>query len=119
MGLFNVGHAILLTDFKSKYVTLDSLFVAVVILSVLIIIMLLTYFITIKPNLNIKIEDTDLQNNNVVDRVITHITKQEEEELINDYELVAVITTAIYASLGDAVPADGLVVRSIRKINRY
>lgn len=39
----------------------------------------------------------------------------EEEELTDDLELVAVITAAIAASMGDDVPADGLVVRSIRR----
>lgn len=38
-----------------------------------------------------------------------------EEELTDDTELVAVITAAIMASMGDEVPADGLVVRSIRR----
>ncbi|WP_313132171.1 OadG family protein [Anaerocolumna sp.] len=33
-------------------------------------------------------------------------------------ELVAVITAAIMASMGNEVPNDGLIVRSIRKINR-
>ena len=42
----------------------------------------------------------------------------EEEELVDDGELVAVITAAIMASLGDQAPEDGLVVRSIRKVNR-
>lgn len=36
-----------------------------------------------------------------------------EEELVDDLELVAVITAAIAASEG--VPADGFIVRSIRK----
>ena len=45
-------------------------------------------------------------------------TVVEEEELSNDEELVAVITAAIYAYEAEAgayVPADGLVVRSIRR----
>lgn len=37
------------------------------------------------------------------------------ENLINDTELVAVITAAIMASMGDEAPADGLVIRSIRR----
>ncbi len=40
-----------------------------------------------------------------------------EEELADDIELVAVITAAIMASMGNEAPADGLVVRSIRRIN--
>ncbi len=40
-----------------------------------------------------------------------------EEELVDDSEMVAVITAAIMASLGENAPKDGLVVRSIRKVN--
>ncbi len=46
---------------------------------------------------------------------------EEEEELSDDLELVAVITAAIHAyeeSMGNEVPADGLVVRSIKRINK-
>lgn len=53
-----------------------------------------------------------------VDHVIAQIALQEEEELNGDCELVAVITAAIYASMGeDYVPADSFVVRSIRRVN--
>jgi Na+-transporting methylmalonyl-CoA/oxaloacetate decarboxylase gamma subunit len=41
-----------------------------------------------------------------------------EEELVDDMELIAVITAAIMASMGKEAPADGLVVRSIRKVNK-
>lgn len=51
-----------------------------------------------------------------VDLAIRQIEEQEtEEELADDGELVAVITAAIMASMGDSAPADGLVVRSIRR----
>ena len=42
--------------------------------------------------------------------------EEEEEELADDTELVAVIAAAVAAY--EDVPADGLVVRSIRKVNR-
>lgn len=45
----------------------------------------------------------------------------EEEELSDDNELVAVIIAAIHAyeeSKGIEVPADGIVVRSIKKANK-
>ena len=51
-------------------------------------------------------------------------TEQEEEpqeELSDDLELVAVITAAIHAyeeAQGNEIPADGLVVRSIRKAGK-
>lgn len=41
-----------------------------------------------------------------------------EEDLSDDMELVAVITAAIMASMGEEAPADGLVVRSIRRVNK-
>ncbi len=44
-----------------------------------------------------------------------------EAEETDDTELVAVITAAIYAyeqAMGNDVSADGLVVRSIRKVNK-
>lgn len=43
------------------------------------------------------------------------------EEEADDTELVAVITAAIYAyeqAMGNDISADGLVVRSIRKVNK-
>lgn len=38
-----------------------------------------------------------------------------EEDVTDDQELVAVITAAIMASMGDEAPADGLVVSSIKR----
>lgn len=46
---------------------------------------------------------------------------EQEEELVDDTELVAVIMAAIYASMeqeGKAVSKDGLIVRSIRRSRR-
>ena len=52
-------------------------------------------------------------------------TENKDENLVNDAELVAVITAAIYAATGDVVrgPAytasnDKLVVRSIRRVRK-
>ena len=50
-----------------------------------------------------------------VDNAIAQIVSNEEENVEDDLELVAVITAAIAASEGTS--ADGLVVRSIRKVN--
>lgn len=55
-----------------------------------------------------------------VDNAIAQIVSQEEANLMNDYELVAVITAAICEfnseNLSDT-SSGGFVVRSIRKIN--
>ncbi len=55
-----------------------------------------------------------------VTSVVTEQAIYEEEavNLIDDTELVAVITAAIMASRGAEASADGLMVRSIRKVNR-
>ncbi len=96
---------------------INMLFYAVVALSVLILIMLITYFVKIKPNLKGSVSEQTASSNPSIDNVISQIESNEQEELVNDYELVAVITAAIYASMGGDVPADGFVVRSIRKVN--
>lgn len=52
--------------------------------------------------------------------VIAPVVEEEPEvveELSDDLELVAVITAAIMASMGNEAPADGLVVRSIKRAN--
>ncbi len=100
----------------SDYISLDTLFGAVVVLAIVVFIMLITYFINIKPNLKGTSSEA-APKSTPVDNAIAPIVGDEEEELISDCELVAVITAAIYASMGDAVPAEGLVVRSIRKSN--
>lgn len=56
-----------------------------------------------------------------IDNVIETITQHEEEELRDDLELVAVITAAIHAyeeASGNDIPANGLFVRSIKKVNK-
>ena len=42
---------------------------------------------------------------------------EETVDVTDDLQLVAVITAAIMASMGEEAPADGLVVRSIKKRN--
>ncbi len=100
----------------SGYISLDTLFGAVVVLAIVVFIMLITYFINIKPNLK-GTSSEPAPKSAPVNNAIAPAVGDEEEELISDCELVAVITAAIYASMGDAVPAEGLVVRSIRKSN--
>lgn len=51
-----------------------------------------------------------------VDNTIAQIAEKEEEAYTDDLELIAVITAAIAASEGTS--SDGLVVRSIRKVNK-
>lgn len=59
--------------------------------------------------------------NAVVTEAVPEPEVIEEEELSDDLELVAVITAAIHAyeeAQGNDVPANGLYVRSIRKVNK-
>jgi len=81
-----------------------------------LIILLLTLFVFV-PNLQKKMSGKAKETSTTVNNVIAQIVEQEEEELYEDYELVAVITAAIYAAMGEAVPTDGFIVRSIRKVN--
>lgn len=113
-----ISQAMILGDASlSDYININTLFGAVIVLAVIILIMLITYFVTIKPNLNNTSTASQGVKKNSVDNAIAQIVSNEEGELVSDSELVAVITAAIYASMGDAVPEGGLVVRSIRKSN--
>lgn len=109
-----ISQAVVLSGDANKYININTLFGAVVTLAVLFLIMCVTYFVNIKPNLNDTTSGKAATSS--VDGAIAQIVCK-EEELVSDYELVAVITAAIYASMGDAVPADGFVVRSIRRVN--
>lgn len=97
----------------SDYININNLFIAVVVLAFIILIMCVTYFISIKPNLN--------QNTsgaiNAGAKELSNTKDMEGKNLVDDSELVAVITAAIYASMGDEVPAGGFVVRSIHRTN--
>ncbi len=62
-----------------------------------------------------KAEDKTMSEN-AIDNTISQIAAKEEEELVDDFELVAVIAAAIAASAGTST--DDFVVRSIRKVRR-
>lgn len=65
-----------------------------------------------------KEEETTTAVRQAVDTAISQIETKEQENLMDDAQLVAVITAAIMASMGDNAPKDGLIVRSIKKANR-
>ena len=70
-------------------------------------------------------QEADMNVVSAIDNTVSQIAEKEEleemeeiEELVDDGELVAVITAAIMASMtsnGEEVPADGLIVRSIKR----
>lgn len=115
MGGMIINQAVVLAGDTDNIVSLNTLFGIVIALAVIVLIMLITYFANIKPNLNANTSGntSDSSSGSVSSQPVQIV----EEELVDDGELVAVITAAIYASMGDAVPADGFVVRSIRKVN--
>ena len=79
------------------------------------LISLFKYIPKLEAALSKKDKKTELAENAVVNTVSQIVVKEEEEELSDDLELVAVITAAIAASAGTST--DGFVVRSIRRSN--
>ena len=79
------------------------------------LISLFKYIPKLEAALSKKDKKTELAANAVVNTVSQIEVKEEEEELSDDLELVAVITAAIAASAGTST--DGFVVRSIRRSN--
>ncbi len=95
---------------------------------VLIFISLLIAMFKIIPMIQEKMakkQELDMNVVTAIDNTVSQIAVQEEEqdeeeqeELVDDGELVAVITAAIMAHMssnGEEVPADGLIVRSIKR----
>lgn len=79
------------------------------------LISLFKYIPKLEAALSKKDKKTELAENAVVNTVSQIEVKEEEEELSDDLELVAVITATIAASAGTST--DGFVVRSIRRSN--
>lgn len=102
-----------------KYAALNTAVGLVVVFAILTIIIFVISLFKIIPYLQNKYASGNASSE-AVDNAVAQIMEQEEaeEELVNDCELVAVITAAIYASMGSDVPADGLVVRSIRRAGK-
>ena len=86
---------------------------------VLILIMIIIYLFGIIPKIrkareNRKAKKAQVSTEASVDKTIANIVEKEEGELVDDTELVAVISAAIAAYEGNT-STDGFVVRSIRK----
>lgn len=98
---------------------INTLICLAVVFTVLIfisfLISLFKYIPKLEAALTKKDKKTELAENAVVNTVSQIEVKEEEEELSDDLELVAVITAAIAASAGTST--DGFVVRSIRRSN--
>jgi len=105
-----------------KYAALNTLVGMSVVFGVLILLIIVISLFKFIPALQSKFSKKaeDTSEGEAIDAEQAQFVSQEaeEEELVDDYELAAVITAAIYASMGTEVPADGLVVRSIRRIGK-
>ncbi len=113
------GRPVLLSTFLDRLAE-DPLNLTIslgIVFAVLILIIQLIYVISSASAKSKSNEAGQSKKGTYVDNVITQIVQREEKELMDDCELVAVITAAIMASLGSEAPADGLVVRSIRKLD--
>jgi Na+-transporting methylmalonyl-CoA/oxaloacetate decarboxylase gamma subunit len=119
-GIISQNAAILTEPSLVEKLKTGSLNMLVGLGTVFIILVLIIGFIFLLrfiPRIINKSSNKTIETSNTVDQVISQIIEQEEVNLCDDLELVAVITSAVYAYLGDAAPADGLIVRSIRKAN--
>ncbi len=83
---------------------------------ILILISLIISCFQYIPKIQSLFEKKDSLNDQFMDQAIAQITTKEEEELVDDTELVAVIAAAIAAYEGTD-STDGFTVRSIRKSN--
>ncbi len=113
------GRTAFLTSFMDR-LTEDPFILTLclgIVFVVLILIIQLIYVIKSGSDRKSQASGDRNKNQSYVDNVIAQIEKQESQELMDYNELVAVITAAIHASMGSEVPADGFVVRSIRKVD--
>lgn len=116
---------------KMEFALLNTILGMGTVFVVLIFISCLIGMFKFIPKIQEKMDKKHEAEMNVVaaiDNTVSQIAEQEEseelegieeiEELVDDGELVAVITAAIMASIaakGEEVPADGLIVRSIKR----
>lgn len=90
--------------------------VFIVLVLIMFIIMLFGFIPKIQKKLDEKKAKKAAEKTDSVDKTIAQIVEKEEDELADDYELVAVISAAIAAYEGSN-GTDGFVVRSIKKSN--
>lgn len=99
----------------------NSAMIVIIVFSVLLIIcVFISSFILINKYENRRNGSEPKNTTPHVDAIMGQIASIEEEELVDDLELVAVITAAIQAyeaACGNEVSANGLHVRSIKKVN--
>lgn len=94
----------------------NTLVGVMVVFSALIIMSLIISCLGIIPKLSSMFaKKKTITTSETIDNVVNEIIEKESAELTDDTQLVAVITAALMAYLGDEAPSDGLVVRNIRR----
>ena len=94
----------------------NTLVGVLVVFSALVIMSLIIACLGIIPKLQKAFaKDKSITASETIDNVVNEIIEKESAEVIDDTELVAVITAALMAYLGDEAKEEGLVVRSIRR----
>ncbi len=103
------------TSEKMLQASLDTLIGMGIVFVVLILISFLISCFVVIPKIQaiFSKNKVDIKTESIT-KTIDQIVQQEDAQLTNDYELVAVIAAAIAASEG-ATSTDGFIVRSIRK----
>ncbi len=100
----------------------DSVMSMIIVFAVLLLISVIISCFRLIHKYEAKLNGKKGDNHSVpiVSAVSGQNSLKENQELVDDLELVAVITAAIYAyeeACGNSVPANGLYVRSIKKVN--
>ena len=108
-----ISQAAILSDLKG-YININTLFGVVVVLAVLLLIALV-YLANIMSFLKNTSSDNVESQKSTVDNTVAQSTGNTQEELVGNNELVAAITAALHEYIGNDVPANGFVVRSIRR----
>jgi Na+-transporting methylmalonyl-CoA/oxaloacetate decarboxylase gamma subunit len=101
---------------KMKAAGFNTLLGMGTVFSVLILISLIISCFGIFPKIQNMIYKKKSTSEDAIDATIAQITEKEEEELLDDTELIAVIAAAVAIYEG-AASTDGFTVRSIRKAN--
>lgn len=83
--------------------------------TVFIVLILISFLISLLQYVPKLLEGKKEEQEEVKQTLVEKVEEQDNEELVDDTELVAVITAAIMASMEEEEVSDGFVVRSIRR----
>lgn len=99
---------------KSVLNTILAIGIGFIVLITILFIIIIRYISKLANSFSNQNSNNNIFNLNSVSEYNQSVSAQ-EISLTDNAELVAVITAAIMASMGDEAPEDGLVVRSIRR----